>query len=666
MNKIDELTINTMRILSIEEVQKAKSGHPGMPMGAAPMAYTLWAKYLKHNPENPDWVNRDRFILSAGHGSALLYSLLYLFGYGLTINDLKNFRQWGSKTPGHPEYGVTPGVEVTTGPLGQGISNAVGMAIAETYMAAKFNRPGYNIIDHNTYTIVGDGCLMEGISSEAASLAGSLKLGKLIALYDSNNISIEGGTDIAFTEDVGKRFEAYGWQVLTVQDGNNTDEIGKAIEKAKSESDRPSLIIVKTVIGYGCLKKQGTPSAHGEPLGEENIKDTKKFLGWDYKEEFYVPEEVKKYMTDLKEKLRFEYNKWVKLFNKYREEYPDLAKEWDIWHGEEMPADLMNDDKFWSFDLKTATRSSSGEILNYLSNIVKNLIGGSADLAPSTKTYMKGKGDYSAKNRGGANLHFGVREHAMGAIANGIAAYGGLKPYVSTFLVFSDYMKGSVRLSALMKLPVIYIFTHDSIGVGEDGPTHEPIEHLIMLRSIPNMTVIRPADAKEVSAAWYSALSKKDGPTAIVLTRQNVPLYDETSKDALKGGYILLREEKDKPDIILMASGSEVKLIYEAHKALKEKGIDARVVSMPSMELFDEQPEEYRKSILPDNVRRRLAVEAASSYSWHKYVGLDGAVIAIDHFGASAPVDILFKEFGFTVENVVEKALSLMDDTDAK
>jgi len=660
MNTIDELTINTIRILSIEQVQKANSGHPGMPMGSAPMAYTLWAKYLKHSPKNPKWAGRDRFILSAGHGSALLYSLLHLFGYGLTIEDLKNFRQWQSMTPGHPEYGHTPGVEITTGPLGQGISNAVGMAIAETYMANKFNRPGYSIVDNYTYAIVGDGCLMEGISSEACSLAGTLKLGKLIVLYDSNNISIEGGTDIAFTENVGMRFEAFGWQVLKVEDGNNVDEIGKAIEEAKADKERPSLIIVKTTIGYGCPEKQGKASAHGEPLGEKNVEETKKFLGWDYDEEFYVPDEVRKYMDEVISKLNEEEDKWNVMFENYRKEYPDLADEWDKWHSEKLPVDLINDEGLWNFKLKTATRSSSGEILNYLVKLVPNLIGGSADLAPSTKTYTKDRGDYSSENRGGSNFHFGVREHAMGAIANGIAAYGGLIPYVSTFLVFSDYMKGAVRLSALMKLPVIYVYTHDSIGVGEDGPTHEPIEHLPMLRSIPNLTVIRPADSKEVSAAWCYALNKKDGPTALILTRQNLPVYEETSKEALKGGYILCDAEGGNPDIILMASGSEVNLVYEACKQLKEKGIMARVVSMPSMEIFDQQSEEYKKMVLPDNVRARIAVEAASTMSWYKYVGLDGCVIGLDHFGASAPGDVLFKEFGFTVENVVNKALELL------
>jgi len=661
MKNIDELTVNTIRVLSIEQVQKANSGHPGMPMDAAPMVYTLWAKHMKHSPGNPAWPARDRFVLSAGHASALLYSLLHLFGYGLTIEDLKNFRQWNSKTPGHPEYGHTPGVEVTTGPLGQGIANAVGMAIAETYMANKFNKPGYNIVDNFTYTLVGDGCLMEGISSEASSLAGTLKLGKLIAFYDSNSISIEGSTNIAFTEDVGKRYEAYGWQVLNVDDGNDIQAISDAIEKAKSETNKPSLIIVKTIIGYGCPERQGKASAHGEPLGEKNIQETKKFLGWNYTEDFFVPTEVREHMQKIQNELKNKEEAWNDLFKKYSKEYPDLADEWNKWHSKKLPVDLLNDEGLWNFKLKTATRSSSGEILNYLVNLIPNLIGGSADLAPSTKTYTKDRGDYSAQNRGGSNFHFGVREHAMGAIANGIAAYGGLIPYVSTFLVFSDYMKGAIRLSALMKLPIIYIFTHDSIGVGEDGPTHEPIEHLPMLRSIPNMTVIRPADSKEVSAAWYYALNKKNGPTSLILTRQNLPLYAETSKEALKGGYILLDSDDKKPEIILMASGSEVQLAFEAFKVLKEKGIKARVVSMPSMEIFDQQSDEYKNYVLPEKVTKRLAIEAASTMSWYKYTGLNGAVIGIDHFGASAPGEVLFEKFGFTVDNIVSKALEMLN-----
>lgn len=661
MNNVDNLAVNTIRFLSAEAIEKANSGHPGLPFGAAPMAYTLWSKNMKHNPKNPNWIDRDRFVLSAGHGSMLIYSLLHMFGYGLTIEDLKNFRQWGSKTPGHPEYKHTVGVETTTGPLGQGFCNAVGMAISESYLAEKFNKPNFEMINHYTYTLVGDGCLMEGITSEAASLAGTLGLGKLIALYDSNNISIEGHTDIAFRENVGKRFEAYNWQVLHVEDGNDMEAIDKAIKEAKKEESKPSLIIIKTQIGYGVPAKQGKSSAHGEPLGVENIGASKEFLEWAYKDEFHVPDEVRSHMESIQSELSKEEETWNELKKKYAENYPELAKEWELWFSNKLNVDLLNDESFWSFDKKMATRASSGELINRLAKVIPNLIGGSADLAPSNKTYMKDKGDFSKEDRSGANLHFGVREHAMAAIGNGIALHGGLRTFVSTFFVFSDYMKASMRLSALMGLPVTYVLTHDSIGVGEDGPTHEPIEQLASLRSIPNMTVYRPADSKETAAAWYHAITHEEGPTALVLTRQNLPLYNETGKEALKGAYILKDSEKATPDVILMATGSEVELIYEASKVLKEKGIDARVVSMPSLEVFEAQGEEYKEKILPMNIRKRVAVEAASSFGWHKYVGLDGEIISIDTFGASAPAEILFKEFGFTVENVVEKVEKLMN-----
>lgn len=659
MKQIDELSVSAIRILSVEGVQKANSGHPGLPLGAAPMGYTLWSRHMKHNPHNAKWADRDRFVLSAGHGSMLLYSLLHLFGYGLTIEDLKNFRQQGSKTPGHPEYGHTVGVETTTGPLGQGIANAVGMAMAEAHLAKKFNRPGYDIVDHYTYAISGEGCLMEGISGEACSLAGTLALDKLILLYDCNKISIEGHTDISFREDVAKRYEAYNWQVLTVENGNDVEEISNAIEAAKADKKRPSIIIVKTQIGYGS-PKAGTSGAHGEPLGKENIAKTKEFLGYNFDEEFHVPGEVREHMNSLIAEGEKSEAEWNKMFENYKNEYPELAKEWEVWHSEELPVDLLNDEDFWKFDKKMATRASSGEVINRLAKILPNLMGGSADLAPSNKTYMKDKGDFSAEDRSGLNLHFGVREHAMAAIANGIAVHGGFRTFVSTFFVFSDYMKGAMRLSALMKLPVVYVLTHDSIGVGEDGPTHEPIEQLASLRSIPNFHVFRPADSKETAAGWYSAINRKDGPTALVLTRQDLPLYAETSKEALKGAYILKDSEKETPDIILMASGSEVEFIYEAAKVLKEKGVDARVVSMPSWELFEAQGEEYKERILPKSVRKRLAVEAASSFGWHKYVGLDGEVVSIDTFGASAPAGVLFKQFGITTENVVEKALNLV------
>lgn len=661
MNGLDNLVINTIRLLSAEAVQKANSGHPGLSMGAAPMAYTLWSGYMKHNPSNPHWADRDRFILSAGHGSMLLYALLHLFGYGLTMEDLKNFRQWKSKTPGHPEYGHTIGVETTTGPLGQGFANGVGMAVAEAHLAAKFNQPGFELVDHYTYVLSGDGCMMEGIASEAASLAGTLKLGKLVVLYDSNSITIEGCTDIAFTEDVGKRFEAYGWQVLKVEDGNDIDAIGSAINAAKAELSRPSIIVITTQIGYGCPPKQGKASAHGEPLGEENVKLAKEFLKWEHTEPFSVPAQVEEYMAALRKELARKEADWNKLWEGYEKAYPELAKEWEVWHSGEVSADLLNDPDFWSFDSKTnATRSASGEALNRLLKFVPNLMGGSADLAPSTKTLMKGKGDFSPEDYSGSNLHFGVREHAMAAIGNGLALHGGLIPYVSTFFVFTDYMKAAMRLSALMKLPVIYVLTHDSIGVGEDGPTHEPVEHLAALRSIPGFTVFRPADSKETAAGWYAAVTRRSSPTALVLTRQNLPNLAETGKEALKGAYTLIEPENGTPEVILMGSGSEVQLVYEAGKILRDKGIAARVVSMPSWELFEEQPEEYRDSIIPGNVRARIAVEAGTSFGWHKYTGLDGKIISLDSFGASAPAEILFKEFGFAVERVVEKALELL------
>jgi transketolase len=659
---IDNLAINTIRILSAEAIQKAKSGHPGLPMGCAPMAYTLWSKHLKHNPNNSKWKDRDRFVLSAGHGSMLLYSLLNIFGYGVSVEDIKNFRQFKSKTPGHPEYGWTDGVETTTGPLGQGVGIAVGMAIAESHLANKFNKDDYKVVDHYTYALVGDGCLMEGVSGEASSLAGTLGVGKLIVLYDSNNISIEGSTDIAFRENVALRYEAYGWQVLQVDDGTNIKKLDAAIKEAKSEINKPTIIIVKNIIGYGCPPKQGKASAHGEPLGEENLKLTKDTLNWNY-EPFTVPEEVKMYTKEFKARAQKEEDKWNNMFDKYKKEYPQLAKEWDVWFSEKTAVDLFKNEDFWKFDKAMATRQSSGILINKLAKLIPNLIGGSADLAPSNKTYMDGRKDFSAEDRSGANMHFGVREHAMAAIANGMYLHGGLKVFVSTFFVFSDYMKGAMRLSAIMKLPVIYVLTHDSIGVGEDGPTHEPIEQLAALRSIPNMTVFRPADSNETAAAWYSALNTKNGPTALVLTRQTLPLYENSDKNALKGAYIL-KDSKDKenPDVILMASGSEVELILNAAKELEGENIDARVVSIPSFEIFEEQSEEYKNSVLPKKVRARVAVEAASPFGWHKYVGLDGEIIGMETFGASGKAEVLFKEFGFTLENVVEKTKMVLDN----
>lgn len=656
--ELDKLSINAIRVLSADAIEKSKSGHPGLPLGAATMAYTLWSK-MNHNGKNPNWDNRDRFILSAGHGSMLEYSLLHLFGYGITVEDIKNFRQVGSLTPGHPEYGHTKGVEITTGPLGQGICNAVGMAIAESHLAEKFNKPGYEVVNHYTYSIVGDGCLMEGISGEASSLAGTLGLGKLIVLYDSNNISIEGDTDIAFREDVAKRYEAYNWQVIKVNDGNDIEAIEKAIEEAKSETSKPSMIIVKNQIGFGCPAKQGKASAHGEPLGAENIKAMKENLGWK-QEDFYVPAEVYSNMDKYINAGVKKESSWNNLFESYKNEYPELAEEYSKWMSGEIDNEtLLNNEEFWSFDKEMATRESSGIMINRLAELIPNFIGGSADLAPSNKTYMSGKGDFSAEDRSGRNLHFGVREHAMAAIANGMYAHGGLKVFCATFFVFSDYMKGAMRLSSLMNLPIAYVLTHDSIGVGEDGPTHQPIEQLAALRSMPNMTVFRPADSKETAAAWYYAVTNGTTPTSLVLTRQKLPLYDGCAKRALKGGYILKDSKKETPDVILMASGSEVELIFKAADELAVKGIDARVVSIPSFEIFNAQDEAYKESVLPNSVRKRVAVEALTSFGWYQYVGLDGKVVSLDTFGASGNAATLFEQFGFTVENVVNETMKL-------
>jgi len=654
---IDQLSINTIRVLSAEAIEKANSGHPGLPLGAAPMAYTLWAKVMNHNPKNPDWINRDRFILSAGHGSAMLYSLLHLFEYGLTMEDIKNFRQLDSKTPGHPEYGLTTGVEATTGPLGQGITNGVGMAMAEARLAAEFNRPGHEIIDHYTYILAGDGCMMEGINYEAVSLAGTLGLGKLIVLYDSNSITIEGSTDIAFTEDVSKRFEALGWETYHVEDGNDIEAIEKAIKKAKENLNQPSLIKITTEIGYG-TSKQGKSSVHGSPLGKEDMENLKKFLDWK-EEEFTVPVKVQEHMTNLVKMGEEKEKAWEEKWEAYKKEYPELAKELESWIKLELPMDYLDSEEFLQFDKDYSTREASGVVINRLAERIPNLMGGSADLAPSNKTYMNNREVFSKENYKGSNIHFGVREHAMAAILNGMALHGGLRVYGGTFLIFSDYMKHSMRLSALMNKPVTYVLTHDSIGVGEDGPTHQPVEQLAMLRSMPNMVTYRPADARETAIGWYEALNRKDGPTSLILTRQGLPILEGTGREALKGGYIL-KDTGDNIDIILMASGSEVQLIYKAADILKEKGISSRVVSMPSWELFEQQSEEYKESVLPKNIRKRLAVEAASHLGWHKYVGLDGEIISMDGFGASAPGELLFERFGFTVDNVVEKALKLM------
>ena len=658
---IEQKSVNAIRVLAADTVQKANSGHPGMPLGSAAMAYELWANHLTHNPKNPKWVNRDRFILSAGHASSLLYSLLYLFGYGLTIEDMKNFRQDNSLTPGHPEYGHTVGVEATTGPLGAGMGMAVGMAMAQAHMAATFNTEDYNVIDHYTFVLGGDGCMEEGISSEAFSLAGTLGLSKLIVLYDSNNITIEGNTDLAFTEDVNKRMEAFGFQTLTVEDGNNLEAISKAIELAKAEKTKPSFITVKTKIAFGCPAKEGSESSHGSPLGEENVKALRDNLGWEEQEAFVIPQDVYDNFAQKAKKGQEAEDNWNKLFKAYCEKYPEKKELWDKYFAVIDDEKLLNCDEFWSYEDKPqATRSLSGNMINRLAKIMPNFWGGSADLGPSNKTVIKDGGSFSKNNYLGRNIHYGVREFAMAAIANGITLYGGTKTFVGTFFVFSDYLKPMARLAALMKIPVTYVLTHDSIGVGEDGPTHEPIEQLAMLRAMPNINVFRPADATETAAAWYSAITSKNTPTVLALSRQNLPQIEGSSKEALKGGYIIAESIKAKPDAIIIASGSEVSLAVDAKKELMEKGFDIRVVSMPCMDIFEQQTDEYKEKILPQTVEKRLVVEAGSSICWGKYLGFKGKSVTIDTFGASAPANVLFKKYGFTVENVVNKALSML------
>ena len=653
---IEEMSVNAIRVLSADAIQKANSGHPGLPLGTAPVAYELFAKHMNYNPHNPDWVNRDRFVLSGGHGSMLLYSLFHLFGIGnLSLEEVKNFRQFGSLTPGHPEYGHTVGVEATTGPLGQGMAMAVGMAMAEAHLSSVFNKEGFPVVDHYTYVLGGDGCMMEVISSECFSLAGTLGLSKLIVFYDSNNISIEGSTDIAFTEDVVTRFKAFGFQTIEVEDGNDLEAIGKAIEEAKADKTRPSLIKVNTLIGYGCPAKQGKASAHGEPLGVDNVAALKENINWPCKGDFEVPKEVYDHYKELADNMAKAEDKWNELFAAYVEKYPEMKELWDNYFDGYDMSDLFNSDEYWAKgDKPEATRSTSGTILNMIKKAMPNLIGGSADLAPSNKTNMKDAGDFSKDNYAGTNLHFGVREQAMAAIGNGLALHGGLKAFVATFFVFSDYVKPMARLSALMKLPLTYVFTHDSIGVGEDGPTHEPIEQLAAFRSLPDFTVFRPCDRTETAAAWMYAVENECGPTGLVLTRQNLPQIEGSSKDALKGGYVIAESEKAVPDAIIIASGSEVSLAINAKEELKKSGIDVRVVSMPSMELFDKQSAEYKESVLPNGVRKRVAVEALSDFGWYKYVGLDGKVIAMEGFGASGPAATLFEHFGFTVDNVVK------------
>lgn len=660
---INQKAVNALRILSADQIQKANSGHPGLPLGAAPAAYELCANHMNHNPKNPNWENRDRFILSAGHGSALLYSLLHMFGYeGMTIDELKSFRQFGSLTPGHPEYKHTIGVESTTGPLGAGVSTAVGMAMAEAHLASEFNKEGYHVVDHYTYALTGDGCLMEGISYEALSLAGTLKLDKLIVLYDSNNITIEGDTEAAFTEDVAKRFDAFGFQVQTVEDGNDLVAISKAIEAAKADHERPSIIICKTQIGYGCPAKVGKASAHGEPLGEENIKELRKSLGWESETAFEVEEDIYAHYNSIAEENAKKEEEWNKMFAEYANKFPEEKKKWDLFFGEFDESKIMDSKEYWAHEDKVmATRAVSGDLINKLKDICPNMVGGSADLAPSNKTEMKGEGFFSVDDRSGRNIHFGVREMAMTAITNGIYLHGGLKPFCATFFVFSDFMKPMIRLAALMGLPVAYVLTHDSIGVGEDGPTHEPVEQLSMLRSIPNLNVFRPADYTETAVAWAQAMKSETTPTAIVLTRQGLPQLEGSSKEAFRGGYVVSEaSNQNNIDLILMASGSEVELAINAQKALEGEGKSVRVVSMPCMDIFEAQDAAYKETVLPFGVRARVAIEAGAEMPWFKYVGLDGQVVGMTSFGASAPAGELFKHFGFTTENIVEVAKKVM------
>lgn len=657
---METMAVNAIRVLSADAIQKANSGHPGLPLGVAPMAYEMWAHYLNINPADPTWEDRDRFILSGGHGSMLLYSLLHLFGFGLTKEDVMQFRQLGSLTPGHPEYGHTVGIEATTGPLGAGISMAVGMAAAEKHLASIFNKPGYEIVNHRTFVIAGDGDLMEGISSEALSLAGTWNLSKLTVLYDSNKISIEGSTDIAFREDVVKRAEAFGFKTLEVDDGNDLQKIAAALDTALQDDSAPYFIKVKTIIGFGCPAKQGSAAAHGEPLGEENVKAMKETLEWPSQEPFYVPEEVYAHYKALAEAKQPAEDAWKKLFDEYCAKFPEMAELWARYHSDEDVKALREDAGFFAKTEKAeATRASSGVVINYMKDKLPNLFGGSADLGPSTKTEMKGERYFSAETPEGKNIHFGVREMAMAGIANGMLLHGGLRTFVATFFVFSDYLKPMARLAALMKIPQIFVLTHDSIGVGEDGPTHEPIEQLAMLRSIPNFDVIRPCDRTETEGAWLMALEAKDRPTALVLTRQNLEqLPGADARKVEKGAYII-DDCEGTPEYILIATGSEVALAVKAKAELGAQGKKVRVVSMPNMEAFDRQDAAYKESVLPNSVRKRVAIEALSDFGWYKYVGLDGKVVSMHGFGASGNGSVLFKHFGFTVENVVETVNSL-------
>lgn len=664
-NTIDDLAVTSIRTLSIDAVEKANSGHPGMPMGAAPMTYTLWTRFMNQNPKNPHWFNRDRFVLSAGHGSALLYSMLHLSGYNLTLEDLKEFRQWGSKTPGHPEFGHTEGVEATTGPLGQGIAMAVGMAMAERHVATVYNKENYEIVNHFTYSICGDGDLMEGVSAEAASLAGHLKLGRLVVLYDSNDISLDGDLNKSFSESVKERFQAYKWQYLRVEDGNNLEEIAKALEEARTDLDRPTMIEVRTVIGYGSPNRAGTSGVHGSPLGADELKLTKEAYKWTFEEDFHVPEEV----YDNFQKLIVENGvkkekEWNDLFAQYKKEYPELATQLEQALKHELPEGWDKDIPVYSEGKSLATRASSGEVLNGIAKNLPILIGGSADLAGSNKTMIKGSKDYMPGSYEGRNIWFGVREFAMGATMNGISLHGGVKVFGGTFFVFSDYMRPAIRLAALMGLPVTYVFTHDSIAVGEDGPTHEPVEQLAALRAMSGLSIIRPADGNETAAAWKLAVESTNKPTALVLTRQDLPTLKGTDTRAYegvsKGAYVISPSERETPDALLLATGSEVSLAVEAQKALAGEGIHVSVVSMPSWDRFEQQSQEYKNSVLPKIVKKRLGIEVGSSMGWHKYIGDEGDVLAIDKFGASAPGEKIMEEYGFTVNNVVALVKALL------
>lgn len=657
MNK-EQLVINNIRVLSSEMVDKANSGHPGLPLGAAPMAYTLWDKVMRHNPKNPNWINRDRFILSAGHGSALIYSLLHLFGYGLTTEDLKNFRQLNSLTPGHPEYGHTVGIEATTGPLGQGMSMAVGMAMAERHLADTFNTEEFKIIDHYTYTIVGDGCMMEGITNEAASLAGTLGLDKLIVMYDSNNISIEGNTEIAFHDNTRARFEALGFETFFVEDGNDINAIQKALEEAKAFKGKPKFIEIKTKIGFAS-PLEGSEASHGSPLGSEGTRELKKNLGWDYEEEFFVPEEVSNHMTEVINKLQAYENDWNELYDQYQGKYPELAEKLDKWLSNDFDLSFLDEDEYSTFKKPLASRASSGECLNKIAKHVENLFGGSADLGPSNKSTINGEAYVSKDDFTPRNIHFGVREHAMAAIANGMALHGGVTPFVATFFVFSDYMKPAIRLSALMKQKVIYILTHDSIGVGEDGPTHQPIDQMPMLRAIPGLVNIRPADNRETAAAWEYAAKSENEPITLALTRQTLKDIEGSGKGLMQGAYVL-KDFGERPELILMASGSEVELIMEVAEKLYSEGKQVRVVSVPSFELFERQSLEYKDEVLPKEITKRVSVEVYNDNSWYRYVGLDGKVINLSRFGASAPAEAVFEDLGFTPEGIYQQVKEIL------